>query len=183
MANLAGFDASQVPEQEEFRALPKGVYAALATDSEMKPTKAGTGEYLQFVFEVLDGPGKGRKLWARMNIRNPNQMAQDIGQRELATLCKAVGIPRPTDSSELHNIPVLLHVDTELDDRKRETNVIKRYEALNGGGQQQQQSHQSNGGNGGNFGNARRAASDTANSYSPPADNAAAGGAAQPWRR
>lgn len=136
MANLQGFDANDVPEQEGFSAIPKGQYTAIAIESEMKPTKKGTGEYLQFTFEVLDGSCKGRKVWARMNIKNPNPTAQDIGQRELAQFCKAVGVVRPNDSSELHNLPVLLHVDTELDDRQRESNVIKKYEAVNGAGAQ-----------------------------------------------
>jgi hypothetical protein len=178
MANLAGFDANEVPEQQSFDALPKGIYPCIATESEMKPTKAGTGEYLQFTFEVLDGPGKGRKLWARMNMRNPNPTAQDIGQRELGAFCRAAGITRPNDSAELHNIPVLLHVDTELDDRNREGNVIKKYEPIGGAGEQQQQRSEPRA-----FGSARDAARDTANSYSPAAASKPAAAAAQPWKR
>jgi hypothetical protein len=179
MASLAGFDANEVPEDEGFRALPKGAYPAIAVESEMKPTKKGTGEYLQFTFEILDGKGKGRKVWARMNIKNPNSTAQDIGQRELAQFCKAVAVNRPNDSAELHNLPVLLHLDTEIDDRDREVNVIKKYEAIGGAQTQQQQPRA--------FGSARDAARDTANSYSPPArQEAAAGGkpaGASPWQR
>ena len=133
MANLIGFDASQVPEQESFSALPSGQYVAIATASEEKVTKAGTGKYLQIVFEVMDGPCKGRKLWARLNLWNPNQTAKDIAQRELGAICRAVGVIRPNDSSELHSKPLLITVDVELDDRQRENNVIKKYEALNGG--------------------------------------------------
>lgn len=132
MANLQGFDATQVPEQQDFSALPEGQYVAIATASEMKPTKSGTGEYLQVTFEVLDGPQKGRKLWARMNLKNPNQTAVDIANRELGALCKAVGVLRPRDSSELHNKPILLTVGVEIDDKKRESNVIKKYSPIAG---------------------------------------------------
>lgn len=133
MANLNGFDASQVPEQQEFTALPAGDYVAIATTSEFKPTKTGNGEYLQFTFEVLAPEAfKGRKTWARMNLRNPNATAVDIAQRELAALCRAVGVIKPKDSSELHNKPVVLTIDTELDERKRESNVIKKYTAVGG---------------------------------------------------
>ena len=127
MASLFGFDASQVPEQQEFSALPEGQYAVIAISSEMKPTKAGTGQYLQIVFEVLDGPQKGRKLWARMNLVNPNQTAVEIAQRELAALCRAVGVIKPSDSAELHNKPLMVEVAVEVDDRRRESNVIKKY--------------------------------------------------------
>ena len=133
MANLAGFDASQVPEQQEFSALPEGQYVVIATASEMKPTKSGTGQFLQFTFEVLDGPQKGRKLWARLNLVNPNQIAVDIAQRELGAICRAVGVIKPSDSAELHNKPMLITVAVEIDDRKRESNIIKKYESVGPG--------------------------------------------------
>ena len=130
MANLNGFDASQVPEQEEFSAIPEGQYVVIATASEMKPTKNGAGEYLQFIFEIIDGQHKGRKLWARLNLNNQNQIARDIAQRELAAICKAVGIIKPMDSAELHNKPLLATVAVELDDRRKERNEIKKYEPI-----------------------------------------------------
>lgn len=132
MASLAGFDASQVPEQEDFEAIPPADYVAIATASEMKPTKNGKGQYLQVTFEVLDGAFKGRKLWARMNLVNENTKAQDIAQRELGALCRAVGVLKPNDSAELHNKPLTLTVDTELNDKGKEQNVVKKYTALNG---------------------------------------------------
>lgn len=133
MASLNGFDASQVPEQQSFDALPEGQYVVIATASEMKPTKNGQGQFLQFTFEVLDGPCKGRKLWARLNLVNQNQTAVDIAQRELGAICRAVGVIKPNDSAELHNRPLLVTVAVEVDDRKRESNVIKKYEPVNGG--------------------------------------------------
>lgn len=133
-ADLSGFDASTVPEQQEFSALPEGQYVMIATSSEWKATKAGTGEYLQFVFEVLDGPSKGRKVWARLNLKNPNQTAVDIAQRELGALCRAVGIIKPSNSAELHNIPFLATIGIEVDDRKRESNTVKKYEAVSPSG-------------------------------------------------
>lgn len=134
MASLTGFDANNVPEQQEFSALPEGQYTVIATASEMKPTKNGQGQYLQMTFEVLDGPQKGRKVWARLNLVNGNQTAVDIAQRELGAICRAVGVMKPNDSAELHNRPMLITVAVELDDRKREGNVIKKYEAINAGG-------------------------------------------------
>lgn len=134
MASLTGFDANNVPEQQELSALPEGQYTVIATASEMKPTSKGTGQYLQMTFEVLDGPQKGRKVWARLNLVNPNQTAVDIAQRELGAICRAVGVMKPNDSSELHNRPLLITVAVEVDDRKREGNVIKKYEAINAAG-------------------------------------------------
>jgi hypothetical protein len=131
-ADLTGFDASTIPEQQEFTALPEGQYVMIATGSEWKVTKAGTGQYLQFVFEVLDGPFKGRKVWARLNLQNPNQTAVDIAQRELAAFCRAVGVIKPANSAELHNKPFMATIGIEVDDRKRESNSVKKYEAVGG---------------------------------------------------
>ena len=58
MATLSGFDASQVEPTDEFEAIPAGKYPAVITDSEFKETKAGTGTYLQFAFEIIDGDYK-----------------------------------------------------------------------------------------------------------------------------
>jgi hypothetical protein len=134
MADLSGFDASQVPEQTEFSALPEGQYIVMATASEMKPTKKGDGAYLQITFEVIDGTYKGRKLWARLNLKNSNKTAVDIAQRELAAICRAVNVIKPNDSAELHNRPLLITVGVEIDDRNRENNTVKKYEPTSAAG-------------------------------------------------
>lgn len=132
MVDLSGFDASQVPEQQEFSALPEGQYIAIATATEKKPTKRGDGAYLQITFEVVDGTQKGRKLWARLNLWNPSKTAVDIAQRELGAICRAVGVIVPGKAEALHNKPLMLTVGVEIDDRNREGNVIKKYDALSG---------------------------------------------------
>lgn len=110
MANLQGFDANQVEPSASFEPLPAGKYLAAVTESEMKPTKAGTGHFLQLTFQVLDGPHKGRFLWARLNLDNPNQTAVQIAQSELSAICRAVGVLVPKDSVELHNLPLMITV-------------------------------------------------------------------------
>ena len=92
MANLSGFDANRVEPSSDFDPLPAGKYLALITDSEMKPTKAGTGSYLQLTFEIIDGPHKGRKVWARLNLINSNDTTVKIAQAELSAICRAVGV-------------------------------------------------------------------------------------------
>lgn len=134
MANLFGFDATQVPEQEEFGAIPAGDYVVIAIASEEKPTKRGDGSYVQFTFEVVDGAYKGRKIFSRLNLKNPNPIAMEIAQKELGALCRAVGIMKPADSSELHNKPILVTVDVEVDERKRTNNNIKKYKSVGGSG-------------------------------------------------
>lgn len=132
MANLEGFDATEQDSMRSFEALPKGDYIAMATESEMKPTKAGNGNYLQITFKVVDGPHKDRQIWARLNLDNPNKTAVEIAQRELGDICKAVGVLRPKDSSELHGIPLRLKVGVEKrKDTGEFSNKITGYEPAN----------------------------------------------------
>ena len=128
MANLQGFDANQVEPVSNFDPLPAGKYLAAITDSEMKPTKAGTGSFLQLTFEVLDGPHKGRLLWSRLNLDNPNATAVQIARAELSAICRAVGVMAPKDSAELHNLPLRITVRCKKrTDTEEITNEISGY--------------------------------------------------------
>jgi hypothetical protein len=110
MADLRGFDANTVEPNGDFEPIPAGKYLAVITDSEMKPTKAGTGSYLQLTFQVIDGEYRNRLLWARLNLDNPNDTARKIAQGELSAICRAVGVLSPNDSVELHNLPLVINV-------------------------------------------------------------------------
>lgn len=110
MANLNGFNANEVEPRSNFEPLPAGKYPAAIVESEFKPTKSGTGHFLQLTFQILDGPHKGRFLWARLNLDNPNDTAVKIAQSELSAICRAVGVLQPKDSLELHNLPLTITV-------------------------------------------------------------------------
>ena len=142
MANLAGFDAATVDPQQTFDAIPAGKYVAAITDSEMKPTKAGTGSYLELVFEILEGEYRGRKLWARLNLDNPNEMTVQIAKGELSAICRAAGVMTPKDSQDLHDIPMVITVKCKTrDDNGELTNEVKGFakrESANGKPQQAQ---------------------------------------------
>jgi hypothetical protein len=128
MASLQGFDARNVEPTKSFDPLPAGKYAAVIIDSEMKPTRAGTGEYLQLTFEVIDGPHKGHRVWSRLNLVNPNAQAVQIGQAELSSVCRAVGVLAPSDSVDLHNLPLVIQVKcTKRKDTGEITNEIAGY--------------------------------------------------------
>ena len=93
-----------------FDAIPAGKYPAVITASEMKPTKSGTGRYLELNFQIIDGQYKNRRLWARLNLENANVTAVQIAKAELSAICRAVGVLAPSDSTELHNLPLVIDV-------------------------------------------------------------------------
>ena len=128
MSNLNGFNASDVEPAVGFDPIPAGKYLAIITESEMKPTKSGTGQYLQLTFQIIDGALKGRLLWARLNLVNPSDMAVKIARSELSAICRAVGVMAPKDSIELHNLPLVVSVACKKrDDTGEITNEIKGY--------------------------------------------------------
>jgi hypothetical protein len=128
MADLRGFDANNVEPAGDFEPIPAGKYLAVITESEFKPTKAGTGNYLQLAFQIIEGPYTNRLLWARLNLDNANDTARKIAQGELSAICRAVGVLAPNDSVELHNLPLVIHVRCKKrSDTGEITNEIKGY--------------------------------------------------------
>ncbi len=127
-ADLRGFDARKVEPMDTFKPIPAGKYVAAIVASEMKPTKSGNGSYLELQFQVLEGEYEGRLLWARLNLENPNKLAVKIARSELASICKAVGILTPNDSTELHDLPLQVTVKLKKrSDTGELTNEIAGY--------------------------------------------------------
>lgn len=134
MASLGNFNAAEVEPNKAFDVLPVGKYIAAIVDSEQKETQSGTGEYLKLTFEILEGEFKSRKLFANLNLKNPNDQAVQIARGELSAICRAAGVLMPKDSVELHNIPMVVKVGAE---KRKDTgemqNRIKGYEAKGAG--------------------------------------------------
>lgn len=128
MADLSGFDANQVEPTGDFEPIPAGKYPAVITDSETKENKAGTGSYLQLTFQITEGDYAGRLQWTRLNLDNPNATAVQIARAELAAICRAVGVLKPTDSCDLHDLPLIIHVKCrKRDDNGEIVNEIKGF--------------------------------------------------------
>ena len=128
MVSLNGFDANEVEPTTDFDPVPAGKYVAVITDSEMKPTKSGTGSYLELTFQVIEGEFKNRMLWSRLNLDNPNATAVQIARGELSSLCRAVGVMAPNDSVDLHNLPLVVTVKCKKrEDTGEIVNEIKGY--------------------------------------------------------
>lgn len=135
MANIGNFDATNIAPREDFSPIPTAEYPAQIIDSDLKPTKANTGHYLELTFEVTDGEYKGRRVWSRLNLDNPNPKAVEIAQRDLSAICHAVGKLQVSDSQELHYKPMVIRVEYVEPDARRTspTNEIKAFKALSGG--------------------------------------------------
>lgn len=91
-------------EQRDYEELPNGIYKLEIESSEIKEGQNGTG--LSVTNNVVDPEEyAGRKLFNYYNLEHKNQQAQEIGNRQFASLCRAVGIDAVEDSDELHFLP------------------------------------------------------------------------------
>jgi hypothetical protein len=117
------FNAASVEPMQprSYAPLPDGEYEMIITKSDVKPTKAGTGHYLELEMQVVGGEHSGRRHWERLNVDNPNKQAEDIAKSALASLCFAVGVEDMTDTAQLHDIPfgAKMEIDRKEPDRNR----------------------------------------------------------------
>jgi hypothetical protein len=117
MPDLTGFDANE-HEPVSFEPIPKGDYVAIATSSEWKETQNKKGQRLVFEWQVVEGEHKNRKVFDGLNLKNDNETTVKIANGTLSSICRAVGVMRPRDSSELHNKPAIIKVVvTERNDK------------------------------------------------------------------
>ncbi len=131
--SILNFDARTVaPDTGVQEALPAGWYNVMIDQSEIKPTKANDGNYLELRFKVLDGAHVGKSVFGRLNLRNANPTAQEIGYKQLSAVAHAVGVLMIQDSSQLHNIPlkIKLKVRPARDDYEA-SNDITAYKNIN----------------------------------------------------
>lgn len=126
------FNATEVTPSTGFEPIPNGKYNAVITESDMKTTRSGSGNYLEFAYEIIDGEYKGRKLWSRHNVKNQNQKAEEIARKEVSAICHAVGVLQMRCTEELHNRPLMIVVRSTRNDTGEITNEIRGFEAAGG---------------------------------------------------
>lgn len=139
MAHLGQqFNANEHQPLSDISPIPKGEYIACITDSEMKPTKDNSGQYLALTFQVLEGEYKDRFLWGNLNLMNRSPKAVEIAQRELSAICHAVNVMNVQDSEQLHNIPMQIKVKLiPAQGQYQEKNEISAYNPIQGQAYQQ----------------------------------------------
>lgn len=141
MAELNNFDANKVEPAGSFEPLPIGEYTVIISSTEIKPTSKDKdkpvseqrNKYLQLTYDVVEGDYQGRLVFDRLNIMNESPKAQEIGQRGLSAVCRAVGILHPKDTDELKNIPFIVKLGIRKGDEKfGPTNDVKEYKRIDG---------------------------------------------------
>lgn len=127
------FDATAVEPTAAFEALPAGWYDARIDESEMKPTKDGSGAYLKLRFSIIGGKYDNQKVFQNLNLRNANPTAVEIAMRNLSAIAHAVGVLQVQNSAQLHGIPLKIKIKVRKDPTGQygDSNEISAYENIN----------------------------------------------------
>lgn len=105
------FDARTVtPDAGRGDPVPPAWYNAIVSKLTVEPTKDGNGTKANGEFEIVDGSYKGRKIFHNFNLKNNNELAQQIGQAQMSALCHAVKNLTPVAPEQLCNIPLKIRV-------------------------------------------------------------------------
>lgn len=87
--------------QTDYSELPNGVYKLEIEVSDVTTKDRNTG--LKTTMAVIEPEEyKGRKLFGYYNLEHSSPQAQEIGQKQFAALCRAIGVDAVEDSEELH---------------------------------------------------------------------------------
>lgn len=129
---ILNFNAATVDPQQSFDPIPAGWYNAMIDQSEMKPTKDGSGAYLELRYSIIDGQFINRKIFTRLNLQNANPTAQEIAYKTLSAIAHATGVIQVADSNQLHGIPHKIKVKIRpAKDDYEATNEISGYKNIN----------------------------------------------------
>lgn len=113
----SGFDATAPENRRTNSVVPAGEYPAIMIESEKKPTNANDGHYLKTKWQIVAGEFQNRVIFKNFNLWLPahKEQAIQIARGEFSEFCRAVDVPNPRDSSELHNKPCQIKVRVRVD--------------------------------------------------------------------
>lgn len=133
MAQLGySFDPDTAPKEERsFEALRPGWYPAQIIESDVLPTKSGNGIRLTLTWEITEGEFARRRVWQSLNVQNSNPAAQEFAQRDLRSICEAIGWRGALqDSRDLEFKPCEIRLG--IDKENPERNTVKTARPLAG---------------------------------------------------
>lgn len=116
MAQL-GFNAANVtPDSaDRYRALPNGDYAMVIEGEALKETKDRRGAYLELKLRPLQGEFKEKVIYDRLNLKNDNPQAEEIGKSRLSAICHAIDVLLLNDTNQLLGKHLMVTIRIEKD--------------------------------------------------------------------
>lgn len=102
MASLNGQYDPEAGVPGTFEVFAAGPQPMEFTETDIIPTKAGTGKLLKYKLRITQGELEDRLVFGQMNLQNPNPIATKIGQEEFRAAREVTGVLEPEDTQDLH---------------------------------------------------------------------------------
>ena len=133
MASLNGlYDPNATPSAGGSRTvIPTGDYDVIVTGSDIKPNKKNTGDVLHLDVTISSGQYAGETLKYFINLTNASDVAQRIGQGQMAALRKATNVPNPQNTEEFHNKPFRVRIEVKPDSFTNEQGQLVTFDRSN----------------------------------------------------
>ncbi len=105
------FNRNEIPENDSnFEPIPPGWYNAQIEEAEVRQTKAGNGSYLSLRYRILGPQYENRVIFGMVTISNPNEKAEQIGEKEMGSLMDACGLSSVNNTDQFLNKSIQIKV-------------------------------------------------------------------------
>ena len=132
MSFIETFNAADAPAgRTEFAPVPAGWYLASIHSAEVKQTKAGNGQYIKVRYDLVGGEHANRVVFANLNLKNPNEVAQNMGRQQLGEIMRAIGLPTIQDTDQLVGGVLEIKLSVRDDPQWGTSNEVKGFRASN----------------------------------------------------
>lgn len=127
------FNVNELPQGNgNFEPLPAGWYTATISQSELKATKAGNGQYIKLRYDITGPTHQGRVVFGNLNIKNANPKAEEIGRQQLGDIMRAIGLAKVTDTDQLIGGQIAIKLEVKQDEQYGASNEVKGFKSVSG---------------------------------------------------
>jgi hypothetical protein len=127
------FNVNELPQGNgNFEPLPAGWYTATISQSELKATKAGNGQYIKLRYDITGPTHQGRVVFGNLNIKNANPKAEEIGRQQLGDIMRAIGLAKVTDTDQLIGGQIGIKLEVKQDEQYGASNEVKGFKSVSG---------------------------------------------------
>lgn len=127
------YNVAELPvSTSSFEPLPEGWYNVTIAGAELKSTKAGNGQYIALKYQVTGPTMQGRVVFGNLNIKNPNQKAEEIGREQLGQIMRATGLAKVTDTDMLIGGQLAIKLSIQRSEQYGDSNDVKGFKSLSG---------------------------------------------------
>lgn len=127
------FNINTLPKSDRsFPPLPAGWYSATISQSELKDTKSGTGQYIKLRYDITGPTHQGRVVFGNLNIKNPSPKAEEIGRQQLGDIMRAIGLAKVIDTDQLIGGELVIKLEVKQDDIYGAGNEVKGFKSASG---------------------------------------------------